>query len=38
MSPPCGRWTAIRQTFDARTERVSGIEPAGITSTNGSPA
>ena len=31
-----GRCTAIRQTFAARVERVSGWLPAGITSTNGS--
>src|SRR5262249_32700913 len=31
-----GRCTAIRHRFAARTERVSGWLPAGITSTNGS--
>ena len=29
---------AMRQVFAARTERVSGWLPCGITSTNGSPA
>src|SRR5687767_1276188 len=33
-----GRCTARRQVFAARTERVSGWLPWGITSTNGSPA
>ena len=33
-----GRCTAMRQTFAARTERVSGWLPAGMTSTNGSLA
>ena len=37
-SVPAGRCTAMRRMFDARTERVSGAEPGGITSTNGSPA
>ena len=38
MSVPGGRCTAMRQMFDARTRRVSGVDPGGITSTNGSPA
>ena len=31
-----GRCTAMRATFDARTDRVSGADPAGRTSTKGS--
>src|SRR5690606_33013677 len=37
-SLPGGRCTAMRAVFEARTERVSGVEPAGMTSTKGSPA
>src|SRR5438309_6434424 len=37
MSPPFGRWIAIRQVLVARTERVSGSLPLGSTSTKGSP-
>src|SRR6266545_7856525 len=30
ISPPCGRWTAIRQMLEARTDRVSGWLPGGM--------
>ncbi|CFV95844.1 Uncharacterised protein [Bordetella pertussis] len=37
-SPPPGRCTEMRRLLEARTERVSGRLPAGMTSTNGSSA
>ena len=38
MSPLPGPMHGDAATFDARTQRVSGADPGGITSTNGSPA